>query len=208
MSLQSWSKRIQVLCAALLISLVGFANEALYKQARALQRERKYDEAIEGFKSYLSQSIDGDDLTEEQLFLYTEALMQLMNTYQSKGEPEACVSALQEVFAASPTLQKQCLRDYYSVLGYALSRTEMTKEAEETEIKAVIRGIFAKVLMTNPEEIGDDDHFMLDLGGSSLDYFGVVGELSEKFGIKFMFEEEDFGYSVSAFEEIVRKHLE
>ena len=137
MSLQSWSKRIQVLCAALLICLGSFANEALYQQARALQRERKYDEAIEGFKSYLSQSIDGDDLTEEQLFLYTEALMQLMNTYQSKGEPEACVSALQEVFAASPTLQKQCLRDYYSVLGYALSRTEMTKEAEETMIKAL-----------------------------------------------------------------------
>ncbi|MBR5841865.1 MAG: hypothetical protein IKY64_04540 [Bacteroidaceae bacterium] len=137
MSLQSWSKRIQVLCAALLISLVGFANEALYKQARTLQRERKYDEAIEGFKSYLSQSIDRDDLTEEQLFLYTEALMQLMNTYQSKGEPEACVSTLQEVFSASPTLQKQCQRDYYSILGYALSRTERMKEAEEMMLKAL-----------------------------------------------------------------------
>ncbi|MBO5657762.1 MAG: AMP-binding protein [Agathobacter sp.] len=85
---------------------------------------------------------------------------------------------------------------------------EKAVEAEETEIKAVIRKVFAKVLMVEPETIGDNDHFMFDLGGSSLDYFAVIGELSEKFSIKFMFEEEDFGYSVSAFEEIVRKHLE
>lgn len=63
--------------------------------------------------------------------------MQLMNTYQSKGEPEACVSTLQEVFSASPTLQKQCQRDYYSILGYALSRTERMKEAEEMMLKAL-----------------------------------------------------------------------
>ena len=137
MSLQSWSKSVLSLLTAILICSSSFANEALYKQARTLQREQKYDEAIEGFKSYLSQPIDGNDLTEEQLFLYTEALMQLMNTYQSKGEPEACVSTLQEVFAASPTLQKQCQRDYYSILGYALSRTERAKEAEETMIKAL-----------------------------------------------------------------------
>lgn len=115
----------------------GFANEALYKQARSLQRERKYDEAIAAFKHYLSQPTDEEALTDEQLFLHTEALIQLMNSYQSKGEPEACIQTLQEVFAASPTLQKQCLRDYYSVLGYALSRTERMKEAEETMLKAL-----------------------------------------------------------------------
>ena len=59
-----------------------------------------------------------------------------MNTYQSKGEPEACVTALKEVFQASPLLQKNYLRDYYSVMGYALSRTENMKEAEETMLKA------------------------------------------------------------------------
>ena len=137
MSLQSWSKRILTLCAALLMCWGGFANEALYKQARSLQRERKYDEAIAAFKHYLSQPTDEEALTDEQLFLHTEALIQLMNSYQSKGEPEACIQTLQEVFAASPTLQKQCLRDYYSVLGYALSRTERMKEAEETMLKAL-----------------------------------------------------------------------
>ena len=69
------------------------------------------------------------------MLTYTDALMQLMNTFQSKGEPEACVLTLQELFDASPILQKQCLRDYYSVMGYALSRTEKMKEAEETTLK-------------------------------------------------------------------------
>ena len=84
----------------------------------------------------------------------------------------------------------------------------ITYEHEKAIKRDYVKNAFAKVLMVSPETIGDNDHFMFDLGGSSLDYFGVVGELGEKFGIKFMFEEEDFGYSVSAFEEIVRKHLE
>ena len=79
---------------------------------------------------------------------------------------------------------------------------------EETELKAVIRNIFAKALMMEPEDIGDNDNFMMDLGGSSLDYFAVVGELSEKFGMKISFEDDDFNYSVSAFEHLVKEHLE
>jgi DNA-binding CsgD family transcriptional regulator len=43
---------------------------------------------------------------------------------------------LQEVFHASPLLQKTYLRDFYSVMGYALSRTENMKQAEETMLKA------------------------------------------------------------------------
>lgn len=93
------------------------ANESLFRQARSLQYDRKYDEAIQTFKNYLTLPDHKDGLTGEGLVLYTEALMQLMNTFQSKGEPEACISALQEVYNASPTLQKQCLRDFYSVMG-------------------------------------------------------------------------------------------
>lgn len=120
-----------------LICCVGLANESLFKQARTLQREGKYEEAIVAFKDYLSQPILGDDFSNEQMSLYTDALMQLMNTFQSKGEPEACVTTLQEVFKASPILQKIYLRDYYSVMAYALSRTENMKEAEEMMFKAL-----------------------------------------------------------------------
>lgn len=121
----------------LLASGTCYANEAKFKQARQQQREGKYDSAISAYKEYLATPLDEDNITDEELFLYTEALTQLMNTYQSKGDTEGCIVALQEVFDLSPILQKQCIRDYYSVLGYALSRTERMAEAEMTMLRAL-----------------------------------------------------------------------
>ena len=135
MSLHSWCKRTLFFLVAMLIGGASFASEGLFREARTLQRNGKHDEAITAFKSYLAQPVSEEDLDGQHLFLYTEALMQLMNTFQSKGDPEGCLVALQEVYKASPTLQKQCLRDYYAVMGYALSRTEKMREAEETMLK-------------------------------------------------------------------------
>ena len=137
MSLPLGYKKIILFHIFALIYCVGLANESLFKQARTMQREGKYEEAIVAFKDYLSQPMPRDDFSDEQMALYTDALMQLMNTFQSKGEPEACVTTLQEVFKASPILQKIYLRDYYSVMAYALSRTENMKEAEEMMFKAL-----------------------------------------------------------------------
>ena len=130
-------KKSLTLLIVLLMSTASFATENPYRKARTLQREGKHPEAIEAFKQYLIQPIDDTDITDQELAQYTEALMQLMNTYQSKGDPDECIEALQEVHKASPILQGKCLRDYYSVMGYALSRTERMKEAEETMLKAL-----------------------------------------------------------------------
>ena len=136
MSLLYWIKKIGLFHAFMLVCCVCLANDDLFKQARTLQREGKHGEAIAAFKNYLTQPVPGNELSDEQMVRYTDALVQLMNTYQSKGEPEACVTVLKEVLQASPILQKNYLRDYYSVMGYALSRTENMKEAEETMLKA------------------------------------------------------------------------
>ena len=130
-----WSKKILTVIAAALICYSSLANQALFNEARALQREGRNSEAIDAFKTLLLQPIKTTDLTQEQLVIYTDALVQLMNTFQSKGEPEACISTLQEIFKSSTVLQKQGLRDYYSVLGYALSRTEKMKEAEQATLR-------------------------------------------------------------------------
>lgn len=126
-----------ILALAFLVCLCGNAAaiESTFKQAKGLQREGKYDEAIELYKGCLTHSLSAEDLTDEQLFFYTEALVQLMNTYQSKGEAEACVATLKDLFERSPLLQDECLRDYYSVLGYALSRTDNMTEAEQTTLR-------------------------------------------------------------------------
>ena len=136
MSVPFENKKIVLSLTFILICCVSFANDNLFKQARALQQEGKYQDAITAFKDYLTQPTREKNLSNEQMLLYTEALVQLMNTYQSKGEPEACITTLQEVFKKSPILQKTYLRDYYSVLGYALSRTENMKEAEKIMLKA------------------------------------------------------------------------
>ena len=130
-------KHLLIFQAFILICCTCLAHESLFQEARTLQREGKFDEAIVNFKNYLTLPDHKDGLTVEGMVLYTDALMQLMNTFQSKGEPEACIAALKEVYNASPVLQKLCLRDYYSVMGYALSRTEKMKEAEETTMKAL-----------------------------------------------------------------------
>ncbi len=131
------NKAILLLQLSLLICGTSVANDIQFQYAKTLQRNGEFDQAIEAYKSLLTQSVVSNDITDEQLFLYTESLVQLMNTFQSKGEPDECILALEEVFSASPILQKQCLRDYYAVMGYALSRTEKMTEAEETMIKAL-----------------------------------------------------------------------
>ena len=135
MYLIDWSKKIGIFLSLILICCTSWANVNLFREARTLQREGKFDEAIVAFKNYLSQPMEEDGLNAEQLPQYIEALIQLMNTYQSKGEPEACITALEQVFKESPAIQRHCLRDYYSILGYALSRTEKMEEAEKTILK-------------------------------------------------------------------------
>lgn len=136
MSLSFWSKKTIIFCTFILICCSSFASENIFQQARKFQHNGKFDEAIEAYKNYLLQPSDNDEVDKKQVLISSEALVQLMNIFQSKGEPDACISALEEVFDLSPILRAQCLRDYYSVKGYALSRTERMKEAEEAMIKA------------------------------------------------------------------------
>ena len=83
------------------------AEDTLFRQARELQHDGEYDQAIEAFQNILTQQVGKAPLTDQQMFIYTESLVQLMNTFQSKGEPEACISALNKLFDSSVVLQKQ-----------------------------------------------------------------------------------------------------
>lgn len=143
MKAQIWSKIIVVFNILMSICYSSFAGEENYRKARTLQREGKFDDAIEAYKDYLTEPAAVKDLKDEKLKIYTDALVQLMNNYQSKGEPDACISALEAVFKAVPVLQQELLRDYNSVLGYALSRTERMAEAEATMLKALALPLYS-----------------------------------------------------------------
>lgn len=56
------SKRLVLLCISILLCYTGFANESLFKQARTLQREGKFNEAIESFKEFLKNKDNRQEL--------------------------------------------------------------------------------------------------------------------------------------------------
>ena len=147
-----------------------FADETLFYEARTQQRSGKYDEAIETYRDFLTQPVDVESITNEDIFLYTEALVQMMNTFQSKGEPERCLIALQEVYESSPVLQDECQRDFFSVMGYALSRTENMEKAEETMLKALTLPLY----QATPERYFRDYAYAAAVFYSNPDYQNEV----------------------------------
>ena len=137
MKLLKYNRIVLIFAILALTAPKCFANENIFNKARSFQRNGQYTEAINAYKEDLYRPAVKEDLKGKDLEMYTEALVQLMNTYQSVGKPEECIVALEELFRSTPILQNVCLRDYYSVLGYALSRTENMKLAEETTLKAL-----------------------------------------------------------------------
>ncbi len=165
-----WIRCALILHILMIACCSAFAGENLYRQARELQREGKFDEAIETYKAYFAEPVNANDLSDRELEMHTDALVQLMNTFQSKGEPDACIEALQEVFKASSLFQHELLRDFDSVMGYALSRTEKMKEAEATMLKALALPLYS----ATPERYFRDYAYAAAVFYSNPDYHGEV----------------------------------
>ena len=165
-----WIRCTLILHILMIACCSAFAGENLYRQARELQREGKFDEAIETYKAYFAEPVNANDLSVRELEMHTDALVQLMNTFQSKGEPDACIEALQEVFKASSLFQHELLRDFDSVMGYALSRTERMKEAEASMLKALALPLYS----ATPERYFRDYAYAAAVFYSNPDYHGEV----------------------------------
>lgn len=86
-------------------------------------------------------------------------------------------------------------------------QTDVISSENDNEIREALRELFCKVLRKKPEDITDTGHFMNDLGGTSLDYFTLVGEIDNRFGITLGFESEQFGYSINDFERIIKEMI-
>ncbi|MBP5230989.1 MAG: AMP-binding protein [Clostridia bacterium] len=80
---------------------------------------------------------------------------------------------------------------------------ERDSENGDSEVKSILRGMFADILDVEPESIRGDAHFMNDLGASSLEYIMLVNRIQERFDVNVAFEEEGFGYSLNDFTKIV-----
>lgn len=81
--------------------------------------------------------------------LFPQVLVQLLNTYQSEGQPETCVAYFDSLrsYVDAPQRQQGWLaqhyrRDIYVVLSYALSRTEETARAARVMSQALQMQLF------------------------------------------------------------------
>ncbi len=96
-----------------------------------------------------------------------------------------------------------------SIAFFDTLETPAVMSDSDSELKQIIREAFAKVLEIDVEKIGDDMHFMNDLGGTSLDYFTLVNELDKRFDLKIDFgsdyDVEKFGYTVNHFERLIKE---
>lgn len=79
---------------------------------------------------------------------------------------------------------------------------------DAVEVKTKVREIIAQNLNVPAENITDDGHLLNDFGGSSLDYYEIVVQVEEAFGITLEFEAENFSYTLNELADIIVSKLE
>ena len=102
-------------------------------------------------------------------------------------------------------LNRRKIREAYRAgklpeIGKAV-RTEESGDLLTEEIRA----FFAKALHKELSEIPADADFFSELGGSSLDYFGMMGEIRTHYGIDFPFTSGNAFFSVNGVAAFIRE---
>jgi acyl carrier protein len=75
------------------------------------------------------------------------------------------------------------------------------------ELANKVRSVIAQELGISEEEIKDDTHILQDLGASSLEYFAMIQELVEEFGIQAENETDAYKYTVREICEYIEQHI-
>lgn len=77
---------------------------------------------------------------------------------------------------------------------------------ENDELAVAVRRAFAEFVERPEENIYLDDHFIYDLGGTSLDYFSLVMRINELLDIHLVFDKESACYTVREFCRVINKN--
>ena len=81
----------------------------------------------------------------------------------------------------------------------------LAETVNESSVRETIRALMAEILGTDGASIPGDAHFMNDLGGTSLDYFTLIGDLDRTFDVRVPYESENFGYCLDDFETLIKE---
>lgn len=79
------------------------------------------------------------------------------------------------------------------------------EEESKDELTAALKSAFSTALSKAEEDIPESADFFLDLGGSSLEYFAMISELSSKLGLSFPTEDGKTLSTVRDLREFIRK---
>lgn len=110
----------------------------VYRAARAAQTSGKYAEALPIYKRCVAFDATDTQTADSIAPIVIDALMQMMNTYQSKGEPVECANYFDTLVSRpSRLLSGDYRRDMMVIYGYALSRTERMSQAETVMLDAL-----------------------------------------------------------------------
>ena len=125
----------------------------------------------------------------------------------------ACMVAFGMSFAFPKVISKMGKEEL--VVAEGVPETETCAIAESSvpavsldEVKTKVREIIAQNLNVSAENITDDGHLLNDLGGTSLDYYEIVVQIEEAFGITLEFETENFSYTLKELADIIVSKLE
>ncbi len=118
----------------------GKENEArhLFSQARQSQSRGNYMEAVAQYDRCVRSVTGVTGHPDSLIILASDAMVQMMNAYQSAGKPEVCVGYFRQMAQRpSPFVRRYCMRDVHVLLAYALSRTDREREAAEVMDRAL-----------------------------------------------------------------------
>ena len=148
-------------------------------------------------------------------FITAEKLSELDRAVKKKLEEMHLSSEIRKLLYVSDPL----------IVGdeYKLNRIRLRQQLEEghftpvqplsvddnlqDELAERIREFFAAALSCQKEDISDQSDFFLDLGGSSLDYFGMISAIETEFSVKIPVERSAELSTVSAFHRYLSEAL-
>lgn len=118
------------------------------------------------------------------------------------------IASNQSIKVSRTILQKLINEKKINLISYQnlkeLSNFEF-KEIED-EIGEKIKLIMSEIIDVDPNKIGYNSHFVLDLGATSLDYLTLIVKLKEEFDMEFNFNGNDNCYNVEEFVKYIKNN--
>ena len=107
----------------------------------------------------------------------------------------------------SRTILKKQINDNSIKLTPLKEFKDTNNNYDNNEVCEIVKNIFACVLNKDVKDIKNDDHFVIDLSGNSLEYLTLISDLEKEFIISFDNKEYQL-YSVNDFTNYILKYYE